>query len=61
MNLEMKKTEDKQWDEVMNLARKYNLIVQAYGGIAILFHPEIQRQRKIHGKVMKMNFNGEEG
>jgi len=43
----MGKTEDKQWDEVMKLAKKYNLIVQAYGGTAILIHPEIQRERKI--------------
>ena len=38
------KEETRQWDEVMNLAEKYGLIVQAYGGTATLFSHDTQRE-----------------
>lgn len=33
---EFVKEQDKHWQEVMELAQKYNFIIQAYGGTATL-------------------------
>jgi hypothetical protein len=44
--------DDKAWKEVMDLATKHALIVQAYGGVAVLFHPEEQRKQGIRARTL---------
>ena len=50
----MKRNEewDKQWAEVMALAERYNLIIQAYGGVATLAHPEEQHKAGIRTRTL---------
>lgn len=38
----LKDIANKKWSEVMNLAKKYGFIIQAYGGTAVLATHEVQ-------------------
>jgi len=40
-------SEQEQWDEVMRMAEEYGLIIQAYGGTAILMSHDEQRKQDI--------------
>jgi hypothetical protein len=49
---------DKHWNEVMELAKKYGFIVQAYGGTATLATHENQKSQlgeKRYEEIQKMN------
>ena len=37
------KQASKAWDQIMRIAKKHALVVQAYGGVATLVIPEEQR------------------
>jgi hypothetical protein len=45
-------TEDQAWTEVMELATRHALIVQAYGGTATLAHPREQRRVGIRARTL---------
>lgn len=56
-------TDKEKWNEVMDLAQKYEFIVMAYGGVAILATPEnkksVYREREL-AKLQEVNkFIGE--
>jgi hypothetical protein len=43
--------EERQWNEVMKLAEKYGLIAYAYGGTAILFSHDVQREQGCYADI----------
>lgn len=45
--------EDKQWQEIMELAKKYKFIAHASRGTAILMHPTVQKERGIYERIQK--------
>jgi hypothetical protein len=51
----MSVAEDRAWDQVMDLAKRHGLIAQAYGGTAILLHPDEQREQGIYEQCRKMS------
>jgi len=48
-------TEDQAWAQVMSVAKQYNLITSAYGGVAVLCHPDVQREQGIRLKTLHAN------
>ncbi|MBX0319772.1 hypothetical protein [Shouchella clausii] len=49
---------DNHWNEVMELAKKYGFIVQAYGGVATLATHESQKSQlgmERYEEIQKMN------
>ncbi|KKL71259.1 hypothetical protein LCGC14_2096750 [marine sediment metagenome] len=44
---------DKAWDQIMQVARKHCLVIQAYGGVATLAVPVEQRKSGIREKVLR--------
>ena len=52
---------DKHWKEVMDLARKYGFIIQAYGGVATLATHEVQKEEFSEEKYKRIQeMNGRE-
>lgn len=43
------------WEQIMKIAQKHALIVQAYGGVATLAVPEEQRKAGIRNRVLRMD------
>jgi len=43
------------WKQVMELAKKYGFIVQAYGGTAILMCHEEQKEKGLFEKIQRIN------
>ncbi len=41
------------WDEIMRIAERHALIVQAYGGVATLAMPEEQRKAGIRERTLR--------
>lgn len=46
---------DAAWDEIMAIAKRHALIVQAYGGVATLATPAAQRESGLRAKVLAMH------
>ena len=45
---------DRAWVQIMEIARKHALIVQAYGGVATLAIPSEQRKAGIREQTLRM-------
>jgi len=51
-------TDNKHWTEVMDLAKQYGFVVQAYGGTAVLVTHKNQKEswgEEEHRRIQKMN------
>jgi hypothetical protein len=44
---------EKAWDEIMKIASKHGLIIQAYGGAATLALPQVQRRAGLRERVLR--------
>ncbi|MFA4971770.1 MAG: hypothetical protein WC683_04105 [bacterium] len=44
MKKTQKQREEEAWNQIMKIATEHSMIAQAYGGVATLIHPEIQRE-----------------
>ena len=54
---------DKYWEEVMELAKKYGFIIQAYGGTATLATHDVQKKHfgeEEYLRIQEMNGGGGE-
>jgi hypothetical protein len=47
-------TAEQAWTEIMRIAERHALIVDAYGGVATLAVPEEQRKAGLREKVLRM-------
>lgn len=49
---------DEHWEEVLDLAKKYGFVIQAYGGVATLAMHEVQKKvfsEEKYKQIQEMN------
>jgi hypothetical protein len=44
--------ENEAWDKIMEIAREHSMVQEAFGGVAILVHPDEQRQKGIRAALL---------
>jgi hypothetical protein len=46
---------DAAWDQIMGIAKRHALVIEAYGGVATLAVPTEQRSHGLRAGVLKMH------